>query len=203
MTQTERAVGRPRSEEARTAVLRAVDDKLVEVGYAAMTMKGIAERAGVGRQTVYRWWTTKAEILLEASAADAAAELAVEPRATALEDVRHFLAAVVRFLTESDAGLAYRALIGEAQHDPKVAELMAGADPLGDAARVVIERDRAAPAGRRARSGGGRRRTRGAGAVPDPGAGRRDRPVRGGDARGTLRPTVSAPPAASSTDLRT
>jgi AcrR family transcriptional regulator len=42
-----------RSEEARRAVLGAVDDLLVEVGYAAMTMKGIAERAGVGRQTVY------------------------------------------------------------------------------------------------------------------------------------------------------
>lgn len=144
MTQTERPVGRPRSEEARTAVLRAVDDMLVDEGYAAMTMKGIAERAGVGRQTVYRWWSTKAEILLEASAADAVLELAVEPRPTVREDVENFLAAVVVFLTESDAGLAYRALIGEAQHDPKVAELMAGADPLGDAARAVIDRNRSA-----------------------------------------------------------
>lgn len=144
MTQTERQVGRPRSEEARTAVLRAVDDLLVDEGYAAMTMKGIAERAGVGRQTVYRWWSTKAEILLEASAADAAGELAVEPRDTVVEDVEAFLTAVVRFLTESDAGLAYRALIGEAQHDPKVAALIAGADPLGDAARAVIDRNRGA-----------------------------------------------------------
>ncbi|CAM3595634.1 TetR/AcrR family transcriptional regulator [Tsukamurella ocularis] len=144
MTQSERTVGRPRSEEARTAVLRAVDDMLVDVGYAAMTMKGIAERAGVGRQTVYRWWSTKAEILLEASAADAAGELAVEPRGSALEDVEAFVAAVVRFLTESDAGLAYRALIGEAQHDPQVAALIAGADPLGDAARAVIDRNREA-----------------------------------------------------------
>ena len=42
--------GRPRSEQAREAVLHAVDDLLLEVGYAALTMKGIAERAGVGRQ---------------------------------------------------------------------------------------------------------------------------------------------------------
>ncbi|SDQ80254.1 DNA-binding transcriptional regulator, AcrR family [Tsukamurella pulmonis] len=144
MTQTERPAGRPRSEEARTAVLRAVDDMLVAEGYAAMTMKGIAERAGVGRQTVYRWWSTKAEILFEASAADAAGELAVEARPTAREDVEAFLAAVVRFLTTSDAGLAYRALVGEAQHDPKVAELIAGADPLGEAARAVIDRNRRA-----------------------------------------------------------
>lgn len=150
MTQTERHVGRPRSEEARAAVLRAVDDMLVEQGYAAMTMKGIAERAGVGRQTVYRWWSTKAEILLEASATDAAGELTVESGSTVRGEVEHFLAAVVRFLTESDAGLAYRALIGEAQHDTKVARLMAGADPLGGAARAVVARNQQAgrlPAG--------------------------------------------------------
>ncbi|GIZ99342.1 MULTISPECIES: TetR/AcrR family transcriptional regulator [Tsukamurella] len=140
MTRTERPVGRPRSEEARVAVLRAVDDMLVEQGYAAMTMKGIAERAGVGRQTVYRWWSTKAEILLEASAADAVRELAVDPQPTPLADIECFLAAVVRFLTVSDAGLAYRALIGEAQHDAAVAALIAGADPLGDAAEAVIAR---------------------------------------------------------------
>src|SRR5580658_3505664 len=68
------ALGRPRSEVARRAVLHAVDDLLVDVGYAAMTMKGIAERAGVGRQTVYRWWSNKAEILLEACVADARSE---------------------------------------------------------------------------------------------------------------------------------
>jgi len=72
--------GRPRSEAARRAVLHAVDDMLVEVGYAAMTMKGIAERAGVGRQTVYRWWSTKAQILLEACVDDARSELTTPRR---------------------------------------------------------------------------------------------------------------------------
>ena len=121
-------------------MLRAVDDLLVEVGYSAMTMKGIAERAGVGRQTVYRWWASKAEILLEASAADAERELAVEPQKTAHAEVSGFLRALVRFLTESDAGLAYRALIGEAQHDQAVAALLHGEDVLGLAARRVIRR---------------------------------------------------------------
>jgi AcrR family transcriptional regulator len=41
-------LGRPRSDAARQAVLHAVDDMLVEDGYASMTMKGIAARAGVG-----------------------------------------------------------------------------------------------------------------------------------------------------------
>ncbi|WP_432841973.1 TetR/AcrR family transcriptional regulator [Dactylosporangium sp. CA-092794] len=134
------ALGRPRSETARRAILNAVDDMLVEEGYAAMTMKGIAARAGVGKQTVYRWWSSKAEILLEASAEDAAAELATRPGADAVADLTAYVEAVVRFLTDSHAGLAYRALLGEAQHDPAVAELVRRADVLGPSARAVIDR---------------------------------------------------------------
>lgn len=132
--------GRPRSDEAREAVLHAVDDLLLEVGYAAMTMKGIAERAGVSRQTVYRWWSTKAEILFEASAADAEQELAIPPAATPLAEFTAYIEALVRFLAYSPAGLAYRALIGEAQHDPAVARLVASRDVLGESARNVVER---------------------------------------------------------------
>src|SRR3954468_12929206 len=105
--------GRPRSEPARRAVLEAVDDLLVEQGYAAMTMKGIAERAGVGRQTVYRWWSTKAEILLEACITDARDELASSAATDACADLVGYLKALTEFLTTSPAGLAYRALLGE------------------------------------------------------------------------------------------
>jgi AcrR family transcriptional regulator len=133
-------VGRPRSEQAREAVLHAVDDLLLEVGYAAMTMKGIAERAGVGRQTVYRWWSTKAEILFEASVADAAEELAVPSAGSPLADLTAYLDALTRFLAHSPAGAAYRALLAAAQQDPAVAELIASKDVLGDSARVVLER---------------------------------------------------------------
>ncbi|WP_201261156.1 TetR/AcrR family transcriptional regulator [Embleya scabrispora] len=134
--------GRPRSEAARIAVLHAVDDMLVEQGYAAMTMKGIAERAGVGRQTVYRWWSTKAEILLEASISDAAHELATEPRPRPADDLVAFLRALTAFLTVSPAGLAYRALLGEAQHDIAVRDLVRTADLVGTAANAVLTRVR-------------------------------------------------------------
>ena len=131
-------VGRPRSEEAREAVLNAVDDLLVEIGYAAMTMKNIAERAGVSRQTVYRWWSTKGEILFEACAIDAKDELAIPPSGDLNTDVSNYLEALVVFLTASPAGLAYRALIGEAQHSAEIADLLKTADLLGDSARAVV-----------------------------------------------------------------
>lgn len=139
--------GRPRSQPARAAVLEAVDDLLVEVGYSAMTMKGIAERAGVGRQTVYRWWATKAEILLEACIEDLGEELCTRPRAEADKDLLSYLRALSGFLTVSPAGLAYRALVGEAQHDPEVRTLVQAADLLTASAQDVLLRVRAsAPA---------------------------------------------------------
>ncbi|MYS80467.1 TetR/AcrR family transcriptional regulator [Embleya scabrispora] len=134
--------GRPRSESARIAVLHAVDDMLVEQGYAAMTMKGIAERAGVGRQTVYRWWSTKAEILLEASVSDAADELATTPQARPADELTAFLEALTAFLATSPAGLAFRALLGEAQHDTSVRDLVRAADLVGTAAAAVLARVR-------------------------------------------------------------
>jgi AcrR family transcriptional regulator len=58
--------GRPRSAEVRTTVLAAALGLVERDGYPAVTMKAIAEAAGVGRQTVYRWWPTKADVVLEA-----------------------------------------------------------------------------------------------------------------------------------------
>lgn len=139
--------GRPRSEPARQAVLHAVDDLLVDVGYAAMTMKGIAERAGVGRQTVYRWWSTKAEILLEACVQDAAEELTTPAASDPADDLVRYVRSLSTFLVESPAGLAYRALVGEAQHDPSVRDLVHRADLLAPTADAVLDRVRpAAPA---------------------------------------------------------
>ncbi|GAA2580808.1 hypothetical protein GCM10010435_67720 [Winogradskya consettensis] len=51
-----------------------------------------------------------------------------------------YLEALYHFLTRSHAGAAYRALLGEAQHDPEIAALLAGRDILGDTARAVVSR---------------------------------------------------------------
>jgi len=121
-------------------VLHAVDDMLIEDGYAAMTMKGIAERAGVGRQTVYRWWSTKAEILMEASEADARSELRSPEQSDPARELSSYLMLLRTFLATSPAGVAYRALVGEAQHDPAVRQLIERADLLTTSARPVLLR---------------------------------------------------------------
>ncbi|MFJ5259366.1 TetR/AcrR family transcriptional regulator [Streptomyces sp. NPDC088387] len=55
-----------RSEKSRRAIYAAALDLIGEVGYAKATIEGIAARAGVGKQTIYRWWSSKAEVLMEA-----------------------------------------------------------------------------------------------------------------------------------------
>ncbi|MDT0402671.1 MULTISPECIES: TetR/AcrR family transcriptional regulator [Streptomyces] len=55
-----------RSERSRRAIYEAALALVVEVGYPRTTIEGIASRAGVGKQTIYRWWPSKADVLLEA-----------------------------------------------------------------------------------------------------------------------------------------
>lgn len=59
-------VGRPRSDQARLAVLESALKLVNERPPAEVTIKLIASEAGVGRQTIYRWWRNRGEIVLEA-----------------------------------------------------------------------------------------------------------------------------------------
>ncbi|MGW1405172.1 TetR/AcrR family transcriptional regulator [Streptomyces sp. NPDC002403] len=55
-----------RSERSRRAIHDAALALVAEVGYPRTTIEAIAARAGVGKQTIYRWWPSKAAVLLEA-----------------------------------------------------------------------------------------------------------------------------------------
>ncbi len=62
---THRSTSR-RSESSRRAILTAALELVNEVGYAKLSIEGIAARAGVGKQTIYRWWPSKGTVLFEA-----------------------------------------------------------------------------------------------------------------------------------------
>ncbi|MFF8292543.1 TetR/AcrR family transcriptional regulator [Streptomyces sp. NPDC016309] len=66
MAETKAPDSTRRSERSRRAIYDAALTLVGEVGYARTTIEGIAARAGVGKQTIYRWWPSKAAVLLEA-----------------------------------------------------------------------------------------------------------------------------------------
>jgi AcrR family transcriptional regulator len=116
-----RSPGRPRSERARRAVLATAARLVEEDGYSRLTIEAIARGAGVSRQTVYRWWSNPAEIVLEALS-EGAAEIAPAPETGALEsDLRLLLRQTVAGANRNAGMLA--AVMAEAQRDPGFAEL--------------------------------------------------------------------------------
>jgi AcrR family transcriptional regulator len=114
---------RRRSDRARVAVLHAADDLLVERGYAGVTIEGIAARAGVAKQTIYRWWPSKFEILMDTFLEDAADALEIPDTGSAEGDLREHLRRLAGFLSAEPAGRVMLALIGQAQHDAGVARV--------------------------------------------------------------------------------
>jgi len=104
-----------RSERSRLAILTAARDLLTEAGYAELTIEAIAARAGVGKQTIYRWWPGKGAVILDAlveTAADATlpdtgdlrADLRLVLRATVAELAEPALSATTRALTIETLG---------------------------------------------------------------------------------------------------
>jgi AcrR family transcriptional regulator len=130
-----------RDENARVAVLHAADDLLVERGFGGVTVEGIAARAGVAKQTIYRWWPSKVDILLDTLIDDADSQLAVPDAGPAVESTRRYLTALARFLDEP-AGKVLLALIGEAQHDQEMARTFHERylDPRRAAEREMLSR---------------------------------------------------------------
>lgn len=112
--------GRPRSEQARRAILAAALELARDEGYAALTIDAIAKRAGVARTTIYRWWPSAGSIAVDVLI-ELGATLAPPPtpggdplRAIRLEMRR--IASVAAELP----GQLLAAILGEAQNDPAI-----------------------------------------------------------------------------------
>ncbi|OBI75667.1 TetR/AcrR family transcriptional regulator [Mycobacterium sp. E740] len=60
---------RRRSEKSRAAIVAATRELLLERGFDGLSIEAVAARAGVGKQTIYRWWPSRpvlvADVLLE------------------------------------------------------------------------------------------------------------------------------------------
>ena len=116
--------GRPRRAAARKAILDATLELLARGGFRAATIDAIAAEAGVGRNTIYRRWPTKEDLL-----ADALAELTVDLEAHEGNDLYRLLLAWIRDFAHVFAdplfGRILPAVLGELQRNPAFARVYA------------------------------------------------------------------------------
>ncbi|MFB6619132.1 TetR/AcrR family transcriptional regulator [Streptomyces sp. NPDC085524] len=115
-----------RSDRSRRAILDASLALVGEVGYNKLTIEAIAARAGVGKQTIYRWWPSKAAVLLDASLA-LAGEAEGEAGWTGFPDtgdlaadLKSVLRATVDEFTDEKYAAPARALTAAGATDPEL-----------------------------------------------------------------------------------
>lgn len=115
-------VPRPRSEKARQSVLDAMRAALSAGGYEAVTIEGLAAEAEVSKQTIYRWWPSKAAILGEALLEGGlpGADVAVPFTSDLAADLRAWFSAMSASLADADGVAIARALIVITASDPEL-----------------------------------------------------------------------------------
>jgi AcrR family transcriptional regulator len=135
--------GRPRSEKARKAVLDAAAELLLARGLSAVSMDAVAERAGVSKATIYRWWPTKETLALDALFTEwAAASPYPRDTGTLRGDLLALLRPWARLAGSRPYGRVIAALITEAQTDPVFAAEYRHrvVEPRRDQARAIFRR---------------------------------------------------------------
>ncbi|MDF5751867.1 TetR/AcrR family transcriptional regulator [Spongiactinospora sp. TRM90649] len=112
-----------RSERSRQAVLGAARELVTEVGYAKVSIEAIAARAGVGKQTIYRWWRSKGAVIFDAFLAlSEGAEGVVLPDTGDIEaDLKLVMRATAAEFADPEFEAPIRALNMEIVNDPELA----------------------------------------------------------------------------------
>lgn len=135
--------GRRRNEAARRAILDAALDLLADADGAPVSVETIARAAGVGKQTLYRWWPSKGAVLLDALVERAAQEVPAPETGSLREDLRALAVATFEASQRPPSAPALRTLVREAARDPHLAELLrAFTESRRAAVREVLERGR-------------------------------------------------------------
>lgn len=113
--------GPKRNPQVRAAILESASAILGDVGYHALTVEGVAGKAGVGKATIYRWWPTKTALVLDALLH----RLKLEVAPSTGDVKKDFIAAVqdtVDNCSQTVAGIVIPALASELAHDPQLLE---------------------------------------------------------------------------------
>jgi len=120
-----------RSREKQQAILDSAVSLAAAHGYAAVTIEAVAQRAGVGKQTIYRWWPSKPALFVEAYGYVVPAEDLDIDLGDAAAELRDLLEKVFARFREGPAGTIMAGLIADATHDADAARAVESGLVLG------------------------------------------------------------------------
>ncbi len=132
---------RRRSEKSRTAIVTATRELLLARGFDGLTIEAVAARAGVGKQTIYRWWPSRPALVADVMLEDADKILASVDHTDDLSaDLVGWVRKLVASLTTA-RGLAMLRILTVAgmEHEETAIKLRAGfSAPLHDSVRARL-----------------------------------------------------------------
>jgi AcrR family transcriptional regulator len=116
-----RPPGRPRSEHARQAILRSTLKLLQENGFSNFTIEAVADRAAVGKATVYRWWPNKGALIADAFASSVTPNLHFPDTGSIDKDMSQQMRQLAKVF-RGPQGRIVSAILGAGQSDPELIE---------------------------------------------------------------------------------
>jgi AcrR family transcriptional regulator len=106
-----------RSERAHAAILDAARRLVIRDGYDRLTIEAIAATAGVGKQTIYRWWPSKAAVALDTLAPKVEQHTGFPDTGDLAADLKSQVRSVIQVTSDPEFEPFFRALVAESQHD--------------------------------------------------------------------------------------
>ncbi len=118
-TSASRQIGRPRSEESKAAILEATWQLLKTMTLRDLSIEAIARASGVGKTTIYRWWPSKAAVVMDAFSEKVSPEIQFPKNLSATAAIAKQMAALVKAFS-GEYGRIVAQIIAAGQADPDV-----------------------------------------------------------------------------------
>lgn len=140
---TRRSIGAKRNPASAEAIMKAAEAVLAESGYGGFSIEAVAKRARAGKPTIYRWWPSKAALLLDVYQRQKR-DVDYGDGASLEEDMARFLTSLMRQWRDTPSGDIFRSIVAEAQTDETAAKALADYSRERRAATGrIVERARA------------------------------------------------------------
>ncbi|MGO1591804.1 TetR/AcrR family transcriptional regulator [Ancrocorticia sp.] len=114
--------GPVRNEQTHQAILDAAAELFAAHGYDKMTIEGIAHEAGVGKQTIYRWWGSKGDLVAECLTAGILLpdQLALPNSGDIRRDLEEWLTRLFDIISKPETEVVIRSLVSAAAENPRI-----------------------------------------------------------------------------------